>query len=132
MRGPTQFKSAYDFGQFPSAVVFDKADLLGTNSLPLYGWLTNALPNPWGVSRLVLNYEKFLLDGTGQPLRRYPRKFPPELIDADVRAVLQGRELPPPPAALVKAWEDAKREATKSEYSFKPGLNYYAFGSPAS
>jgi len=32
----------------------------------------------------------------------------------------------------LQAWEDAKREATKSEYAFKPGLNYYSFGSPAS
>ena len=31
-----------------------------------------------------------------------------------------------------QAWEDAKREAVKSEYAFKPGLNYYKFGSPAS
>ena len=31
-----------------------------------------------------------------------------------------------------RAAENAKREAIKSEYSFKPGLNYYARGSPAS
>ena len=44
------FKQAYDFGKYPAAVVFDKADLLGTNALPLYTWMTGALPNPWGVS----------------------------------------------------------------------------------
>ena len=156
------FKEAYDFGQYPTAVVFDKADLLGTNALPLYRWITEAEPNPWGVSRIVFNYEKFLLDGSGQPLRRYPRKYPALLMEADVRAerhartrtddvccalthfrlrcvrglqvqaALEGRPLPPPSASLVKAWEDAKREAIKSEYAFKPGLNYYAAGSPAS
>ena len=46
--------------------------------------------------------------------------------------VLAGKPLPPPSARLVQAWEDAKREAIKSEYAFKPGLNYYKKGSPAS
>ena len=39
-----------------------------------------------------------------------------------VQAALEGKPLPPPSASLTKAWEDAKREALKSEYSFKPGL----------
>lgn len=127
-----KLKSFYGFGQFPSAVCFDKADLLGANSLPLYGWLTAALPNPWGVKRLVFNFERFLLDGRGVPLRRYPRRYPTEQMDADVRALLAGEPLPPAPAALERAWEDAKRESQKSEYAFKAGLNYYQFGSPAS
>ena len=37
-----------------------------------------------------------------------------------------------PGSAQVTAWEAAKREAIKSEYAFKFGLNYYKFGSPAS
>ena len=56
-------------------------------------------------------------------LRRYPRKFPISLMEADVQAVLAGEPLPPPSARLEKAWEDAKREALKSEYAFKLGLN---------
>eukprot|EP00967_Tisochrysis_lutea_P122236 scaffold202128_cov35-Tisochrysis_lutea.AAC.2 len=127
-----KFKSVYDFGQYPSAVVFDKADLLGGNALPLYTWLTRSMANPWGVNRLVFDYEKFLLGPDGRPLRRYPRKFAPQMMEADVEAILAGEALPPPSLALIKAWEDAKREAVKSEYAFKPGLNYYAFGSPAS
>ena len=125
-------KSVFNFGQYPKAVVFDKTDLLGGNALPLYTWLTTKLANPWGVQRLVFNYEKFLLDAQGLPLRRYPRKYPVQLMDADVQAVLDGQPLPPPSEKLLKAWEDAKREAIKSEYAFKPGLNVYASGSPAS
>ena len=81
-----KYKSVYGFGQFPSAVVFDKVDLLGRNALPLYDWLTKTLVNPWGVSRLVFNYEKILVDAKGQPLRRYPRKFPAQLMEPDVSA----------------------------------------------
>jgi hypothetical protein len=73
-----------------------------------------------------------ILGADGLPLRRYPRKFPVALMEPDVRAALAGEPLPPPSLAFLQAWEDAKREATKSEYAFKPGLNYYAFGSPAS
>jgi hypothetical protein len=116
----------------PLAQVFDKYDLLGAKALPLYTWMTNQMPNQWGVRRIVFDYERFLVDETGQPLRRYPRKYPVEMMEADVQAVLEGKPLPPPTLAFLQAWEDAKREATKSEYAFKPGLNYYTFGSPAS
>ena len=54
--------------------VFDKYDLLGTKALPLYSWMTKALPNQWGVSRIVFNYERFLVDAEGQPLRRRLRR----------------------------------------------------------
>ncbi len=125
-----KFKQVYDFGQYPTATVFDKSDLLGTKQLPLYAWLEKTLPNPWGVRRLVLDYEKFLIDASGQPLRRYPRKYPVELMEADVAAALAGEPLPPVTGTLAKAWEDAKREATKSEYAFKPGLNYVRRATP--
>ena len=46
--------------------------------------------------------------------------------------MIDGQPLPPPSERYLKAWEDAKREAIKSEYAFKPGLNYYKKGSPAS
>ena len=127
-----KFKQVYNFGQYPTSVVFDKYDLIGGNALPLYGWLTKRLANPWGVSRLVFDYEKFLCDEAGKPLRRYPRLYPVEKMEADVRAVLEGKPLPAVTLPYLQAWEDAKREATKSEYAFKPGLNYYTFGSPAS
>ena len=113
------FKKVYDFGTFPTATVFDKVDLLGANAHPLYAWMTRSLPNPWGLSRIALNYEKFLLDADGVPVRRYPRQWPPLAMEADVRALLEGKELPSVSAQLAEAWEDAKREANKSEYAFR-------------
>lgn len=38
-------------------------------------YLTKALPNPNGRAVISLNFEKFLLDASGRPLRRYPRKY---------------------------------------------------------
>ena len=56
-------------------------------------------------------------DENGVPVRRYPRKFSVQGMEPDVAALLAGKELPPESPVLVQAWEDAKREATKSEYS---------------
>ena len=53
-------------------------------------------------------------------------------FDDAIAAYEMGLKAEPGLAMLTNGLEDAKREATKSEYSFKPGLNYYAFGSPAS
>ena len=127
-----KFKQTFDFGKYPTAVVFDKADLLGTKALPLYSWITKAIPNPWGLDRIVFNYEKILVSADGRPLRRYPRKYAATFMEADVQAALRGEPLPPPSQRYIDAWEAAKREAIKSEYAFKYGLNYYKYGSPAS
>jgi len=84
-----------------------------------------ALPTPNGYGRITLNYEKFLLDADGNPVRRYPRKYTAYDMAPDIEALLAGRELPPETLAYQKAWREAKREASKSEYSFRYNYNYY-------
>ena len=146
-------KEYYGFGDFPKAVVFDKVDVLGPSASPLYTYLTNELPTPNGYSRITLNYEKFLLNSDGVPIRRYPRKFSIYDMEADIKAVLQGEALPEEgpkvrkisssPTQMYtwfsysslffnvqydlyqKSWREAKREAIKSEYAFRYNYNYY-------
>lgn len=60
-----KMKDTFNFGTFPSAVVFDKVDLLGPSACPLYSALTKNLLTPNGYGRITLNYEKFLLDSKG-------------------------------------------------------------------
>ena len=115
----------YGFGDYPHAVVFDKIDILGPSAHPLYNALTKSLPTPNGYGRITLNYEKFLLDSTGQPVRRYPRKFSAYDMEPDIKALLNDQELPPESLAFQKAWREAKREAVKSEYAFRLNYNYY-------
>lgn len=115
----------YGFGDYPKAVVFDKIDILGPSAHPLYKEITKALPTPNGYSRITLNYEKFLLDGTGTPVRRYPRKYSPYDMEADIVALLNGDLLPPVSPQYIKMWREAKREVIKSEYSFRFNYNYY-------
>ena len=120
-------KEYYTFGDvFPYSVVFDKIDILGPSAHPLYQALTSSLPTPNGYSRITLNYEKFLLDSTGRPIRRYPRKYNAYDMEEDIVAVLNGQPLPEESPAFTKAWREAKREVVKGEYSFRYNYNYYA------
>eukprot|EP00752_Nemacystus_decipiens_P009946 g8869.t1 len=115
----------YGFGQFPKAVVFDKIDIVGNTIHPFYRYLCRGLKNPNGIARITLNYEKFLLDKDGKVMRRYPRKLEASDFEADVKAVLAGDPLPAENRDYKLSWLKADQEATKSEYAFKLGLNYY-------
>eukprot|EP01041_Mallomonas_annulata_P000731 gene731-1405_t len=118
-------KESFNFGSYPNGVVFDKVDLIGPSAHPLFVALTGELPTPNGYNRITLNYEKFLLNEKGEPLRRYPRKFSAYDMEADILAALKGEPLPPVTPEFDKAWREAKREATKSEYAFRLNYNYY-------
>lgn len=48
-------------------------------------YLCKGLKNPNGVARITLNYEKFLLDKDGIPVRRYPRKLQAADFEQDIR-----------------------------------------------
>jgi hypothetical protein len=76
--------------------------LLGPSAHPLYGALTRSLPTPNGYGKITLNYEKFLLDSSGKPVRRYPRKFSSYDMEADVVALLEGKPLPEESPAFLK------------------------------
>lgn len=121
-------KEYYSFGDYPRAVVFDKVDVLGPSANPLYSALTNQLATPNGYGRITLNYEKFLLDSNGVPVRRYPRKYSTYDMETDIVAVLKGDQLSTEGAQFdlfQKSWREAKREAIKSEYAFRYNYNYY-------
>ena len=62
---------------------------------------------------------------SGNPIRRYPRKFTAYDMEQDIKALVEGKELPPESPAFQKAWREAKREVEKSEYSFRYNYNYY-------
>ena len=47
----------FGFGTYPTAVVFDKIDVVGSTRHPLYSYLAS-FPDPNGVGRLSLNFEK--------------------------------------------------------------------------
>ncbi|GAB5033669.1 glutathione peroxidase [Nannochloropsis oceanica] len=120
-----KYYQQYGFGQYPNALIFDKIDVVGKRADPFYKYLCKTLKNPNKIARITLNFEKFLLDANGRPIRRYPRKYTAYDMEEDVKAAVAGLPLPPPSPKLIKAWRDAYVEAERSEYAFKKGLNYY-------
>ena len=105
--------------------LFEQVDYLGPSANPFIEAITSALPTPNGYSRITLNYEKFLLDENGYPVRRYPRKYSMYDMEEDIQALLKGQPLPEPSAKYQRMWREAKREAVKSEYAFRFNYNYY-------
>ncbi|KAJ1633869.1 hypothetical protein T492DRAFT_582750, partial [Pavlovales sp. CCMP2436] len=123
-------KYAYDYGGSLNAILIDKINVEPPRQDPFYSYLVNTLPTPGGGKRIGLNYEKFLLDSSGRPLRRYPRKYGVPSMAPDVEAILdvegekplpdeQVKALPPTTAAWETAWTDASGEARRSEYAFR-------------
>ena len=120
----------FGFGTYPTAVVFDKVDVVGGTRHPLYAYLAS-FPDPNGVGRLSLNFEKFLLDKDGRILRRYPRKFTAFDFEADIDAATRGDQLPAPSAAFKDAWVKAASDAKKGEYSFRGNYNVWDQDEPS-
>ncbi|KAJ1454456.1 thioredoxin-like protein [Pelagophyceae sp. CCMP2097] len=116
---------SYGFGQYPTAVVFDKIDIVGKTTHPLYRRLTTELANPYGVKRITVNFEKFLLDAEGKPLRRYPRTLYAYDFEEDVIAALASQELPPPDENYRAAWLASSKEVKAGEYAFRSNYNVY-------
>lgn len=136
-------KYSYDYGGSLDAIIVDKVNVEAPRQHPFYDYLVNALPTPSGGKRIGLNYEKFLLDSSGRPLRRYPRKYTVSSLAADIDAIVnvpgdkpspdaQAKALPPETEAWKTAWVEASKEAKRSEYAFRPsGINrsyYTGFG----
>ena len=69
--------------------MFDKIDVVGSTRHTLYSYLAS-FPDPNGVGRLSLNFEKLLLDKDGRILRRHPRKFTAFDFEADIDAATSG------------------------------------------
>lgn len=118
--------SEYGYGINPATAVTDKVNLLGTGAHPFWRWLQSTCRTPAGLGRIEGNFEKFLIDArTGQPLRRYPRKYEPLNIADDIEAVIAGKALPPARANWQEEWRSAATEAEHDTYRFEKGLNYF-------
>jgi glutathione peroxidase-family protein len=118
--------SEYGYGINPATVLTDKVNVLGTGAVPFWRWLQSNCRTPAGLGRLDGNFEKFLVSGrTGQPLRRYPRKYSALNMADDIEAVIAGKPLPPPRANWLESWRQAAVEAERDTYRFEKGLNYF-------
>jgi len=67
--------------------MFQKIEVNGDNTDPLYKYLKNALPGTLG-NDIKWNFTKFLLDKKGNPVNRYGSSTKPEEIAADIEKLL--------------------------------------------
>jgi glutathione peroxidase len=64
--------------------MFSKIEVNGDNEAELYTLLKAAQPGAGESSDITWNFEKFLVDGAGAVVKRYPPPTGPEEIAADL------------------------------------------------
>lgn len=71
-----------------SFTMFDKIDVNGDNSHPLFKQLKTEAPGIMGSKNIKWNFTKFLVDQEGKILKRYAPKTSPLAIRSDIEALL--------------------------------------------
>ena len=68
--------------------MFDKIDVNGAGAHPLYRYLTSEAPGLLGIGAIKWNFTKFLVDRSGNVVKRYAPVTKPEAIKADIEKLL--------------------------------------------
>jgi glutathione peroxidase len=68
--------------------LFAKIDVNGAHTHPLYLWLKGEKPGVFGTEAIKWNFTKFLVDRSGQVVKRFAPNETPEKIDTHVGDVL--------------------------------------------
>ena len=64
--------------------LFEKINVNGPNTHPVYLFLKNALPG-----KITWNFNKFLLDRNGVPVKRYPSQTTPKDLEKEIEELLK-------------------------------------------
>jgi glutathione peroxidase len=70
--------------------LFAKIEVNGAGAHPLYRWLKGEQAGVFGTEAIKWNFTKFLVDRSGQVVKRFAPADTPENIDAHLEAVLGG------------------------------------------
>ena len=68
--------------------MFAKIEVNGANTHPVYAFLKNEAPGLFGTTSVKWNFTKFLVDRSGQVVKRYASTDTPKKIAADVKELL--------------------------------------------
>ena len=68
--------------------MFAKIDVNGSATHPLYKWLKQEKSGLLGIEAIKWNFTKFLVDKSGNPVKRYAPNTKPEDIAADIEKLL--------------------------------------------
>lgn len=70
--------------------LFDKIEVNGPNTHPLYKFLKEAKPGILGTQDIKWNFTKFLVDRNGKVVERFAPQTSPESIEKDITKLLKG------------------------------------------
>uniref|UniRef100_A0A8C7XUG4 Glutathione peroxidase n=1 Tax=Oryzias sinensis TaxID=183150 RepID=A0A8C7XUG4_9TELE len=73
----------------PNFTIFEKCDVNGVNTHPVFAYLKDKLPYPDDNPNVAWNFEKFLIAPEGEPFKRYSRNFPTIDIEPDIQRLLR-------------------------------------------
>ncbi len=68
--------------------LFDKIEVNGANTHPLYSFLKEAKPGMLGSKDIKWNFTKFLIDRNGNVVERFAPQTAPESIEKDIQKLL--------------------------------------------
>jgi glutathione peroxidase len=68
--------------------VFQKTDINGPNTHPLFEYLKTAAPGLLGTEGIKWNFTKFLVNRNGLPVKRFASASSPASISADIKKLL--------------------------------------------
>ena len=69
--------------------LFEKVDVNGANAHPLFTYLEKAAPGIFGTEGIKWNFTKFLVDGSGNVVKRYGSNTAPKDIAKDIEGLLK-------------------------------------------
>jgi glutathione peroxidase len=69
--------------------LFEKVDFNDANAHPLFQHLVKAAPGIFGTEGIKWNFTKFLVDGSGNVVKRYGSNAEPKDIASDIEALLK-------------------------------------------
>lgn len=72
-----------------SALPFPYDDVAGTGSDMITAKIANVIWTPLRRTDIIWNFEKFLINQNGVPVRRYSPKFPTEDCAADIEKLIK-------------------------------------------
>jgi glutathione peroxidase len=87
----TEIKSFCSTNYNVTFPLFLKIDVNGPAAHPLWEFLKNEKPGALGTRRIKWNFTKFLVDRSGQPIKRYAPRSKPEKITKDIERLLGAR-----------------------------------------
>lgn len=87
-----EFTRGIDPGIPEKLIFFEKADVNGSETREVFGFLKNSLPSEDSTEGIRWNFAKFLVDHEGNPYKRFGPTENPEDMKDDIEELLKKKE----------------------------------------